>query len=148
MAGELPIPLPDDRQVIVCLYCDKPQEVGRKTISLTCKYCHKPLKLEDIRFQAYQARRTIETLGVVTVEKKGNVVADKVVCGGLIVRGKVKGTVLSRGPVLVGPEAEIKGDVSAPSLAVGSGAVLEGRYDIRPQSDKSRPMLPGPNGSS
>jgi len=66
----------------------------------------------------------------VTVEKKGSAVTDSIKCGGLIVRGKVKGTVESHGPVLIGPEAEVKGDVSAPTLAVGAGAVLEGQYEI------------------
>jgi len=26
------VPVPDDRQTIVCLYCEKPQEVGRKAM--------------------------------------------------------------------------------------------------------------------
>ena len=54
------------------------------------------------------------------------------VCGGLVVRGKIKGNVTSRGPVLVGPDGEIKGDVTAPTLAVGAGAVLDGKYIIGP----------------
>ena len=33
-------------------------------------------------------------------------------------------------PVLIGPEAEVKGDVTAPTLAVGAGAVLDGHYEI------------------
>jgi hypothetical protein len=124
------VPKPDDRMTIVCLYCDRPQEVGRKALSVTCKFCNKSLKLEDLRFTAYQARRTIDTCGVVTIEKKGNVVSDKILCGGLVVRGKLKSQVHSRGPVLVGPEAEVRGDVTAPTLAVGAGAILEGRYEI------------------
>jgi len=128
--SEYNVPSPDDRITVVCLYCSRPQEVGRKAMSITCKHCSKALKLEDIPFNTYAARRTIETCGLVTVEKKGNVVADKIHCGGMIVRGKVKGKILSRGPVLVGPEAEIKGDVTAPTIAVGAGAVLEGRYQI------------------
>ena len=120
----------DDRLTIVCFHCDKPQEVSRKAMSVTCKFCYKRLALADEVIQKYEAKRAIETVGVVTVEKRGNVIADRVVCGGLIVRGKVKGNVLSRGPVLVGPEAEIKGDVTAPSLAVGAGAILEGKYAI------------------
>ena len=128
--SEYNVPSPDDRITIVCLHCSRPQEVGRKAMSITCKHCSKALKLEDIPFNKYEARRTIETCGIVTVEKKGNVVADKIHCGGMIVRGKVKGKILSRGPVLVGPEAEIKGDVTAPAIAVGAGAVLEGRYQI------------------
>ena len=119
----------DDKHTIVCLYCGKPQEVARRAMSITCKFCHKPLKLEDIAVKQYEARRQLATCGVITVEKKGSAVAD-IKCGGLIVRGKVKGTVESMGPVLIGPDAEVKGDVTAPTLAVGAGAVLDGRYEI------------------
>jgi hypothetical protein len=120
----------DDRHSISCLYCGKPQEVARRAMSITCKFCHKPLKLEDIAIKQYEARRQIATCGVVTVEKKGSAITDSIKCGGLIVRGKVKGTIESVGPVLIGPEAELKGDVKAPTLAVGAGAVLEGQYEI------------------
>ena len=137
----------DDRQSIRCLYCGKSQEVARRAMSITCKFCHKPLKLEDIPIKTYEARRNLATCGVVTVEKKGTAVAD-IKCGGLIVRGKVKGNVTSRGPVLVGPEAEIKGDVTAPTLAVGAGAILDGKYNIRPEHGKAPepepPALPPP----
>ena len=120
-----------DKQTIVCLFCGKPQEVAGRAMSVTCKHCHKPLKLEDITIKTYESRRTIATCGVVTVEKKGSaVVQDALKCGGLIVRGKVKGTVESQGPVLIGPDADVKGNVSAPSLAVGAGAVLDGHYEI------------------
>ncbi len=124
------VPPPDDRLTITCLHCEKPQEVGRKAMSITCKFCSKALKLEDVPIKDYQARRVIETVGVVTVEKKGSAITDRINCGGLIVRGKVKGNIKSRGPVFVGPEAEIKGDVVAPAIAVGAGAILEGRYEI------------------
>ena len=130
MAEGLPLPSPSDRQTIVCLHCGKPQEIGRRALTITCRHCNKSLKIEDLAFKAYEARRAIETCGVVTVEKKGNVVSDRVVCGGLIVRGKLKGNITSRGPVLVGPEAEIRGDVTAPTLAVGAGAILDGQYSI------------------
>ncbi len=128
-----PPPIPqqnDDRVTIVCLHCGKAQEVGRKAMTITCKFCSKSLRLEDMRFAGYEARRVVETTGIITVEKKGNVVADRVHCGGLIVRGKIRGAILSRGPVLVGPEAEIKGGVTAPSIAIGAGAVLDGQYSI------------------
>ena len=138
MPPEFPIPSADDRVVVVCLYCEKPQEVGRRALTITCKFCSKSLRLEDLRFKEYQARRTIDTCGVVTVEKKGNVITDHINCGGMVVRGKVKGAIVSRGPVLVSNEAEIRGDVTAPSLAVGAGAILDGRYDIRPPELRKR----------
>ena len=121
---------PDDRQTIACLFCGKPQEVARRAMSITCRFCNKSLKLEDISIKQYEARRLIATCGVVTIEKKGSAITDAIKCGGLIVRGKVKGAVDSHGPVLIGPEAEVKGDVKAPTLAVGAGAVLEGQYRI------------------
>jgi cytoskeletal protein CcmA (bactofilin family) len=121
---------PEDRQTISCLFCGKPQEVARRAMSITCKFCNKSLKLEDISIKQYEARRQIATCGVVTVEKKGSAITDSIRCGGLIVRGKVKGSIDAQGPVLIGPEAEVKGDVKAPTLAVGAGAVLEGQYKI------------------
>ena len=139
-----PSPSSDDRLTIVCLHCDKSQEVSRKAMSITCKFCYKRLSLHDEVIQKYDAKRAIETLGVITVEKRGNVIADRVLCGGLIVRGKLKGAVVSKGPVLVGPEAELKGNVTAPTLAVGAGAVLEGQYAIGPKKNGTAP--PAPNG--
>jgi hypothetical protein len=130
MAENYSVPTPGDRQTITCLYCRKPQDIGRKALSVTCKFCNKSLKLEDLAFKQYEARRAIETCGIVTVEKKANVVTDRVLCGGLIVRGKLKGDITSRGTVLVGPEAEIKGDITAPTIAVGGGAILQGQYNI------------------
>src|ERR1700704_4619276 len=124
------VPQPDDRTTIVCLYCEKPQEVSRKAMTVTCKFCSKALKLEDIRFKKYEARRAIDTGGVVTIENKGHVVSDKIHCGGLVVRGKLKSNIHSRGPVFVGPEAEVRGNITAPSLAVGAGAILDGCYKI------------------
>ena len=131
----------DDRHTITCLFCHKPQEVARRAMSITCKFCHKPLKLEDVAIKTYEARRAIATCGVVTVEKKGSAVTDSIKCGGLIVRGKVKGTVESQGPVLIGPEAEVQGDVSAPTLAVGAGAVLDGQDEIGPK-ESAQPEPP------
>ena len=117
-------------QTIVCLYCGKSQEVGRRAMTVTCKYCYKTLKLEDLTFKGYEARRQIDTCGIVVIEKKGQVVSERMLCGGLVARGRIKGNIVSRGPVLVGPEAEIRGDVVAPTLAVGAGAVLHGHYRI------------------
>jgi cytoskeletal protein CcmA (bactofilin family) len=146
------VPQPDDRTTIVCLYCEKPQEVSRKAMSVTCKFCSKSLKLEDIRIKAadYTARRVIDTCGTVTIEKKGHVVlTDKIHCGGLVVRGKLKSNVTSRGPVFIGPEAEVRGNITAPSLAVGAGAILEGRYEIGTKSngEASEELVSKPRGS-
>jgi hypothetical protein len=133
---------PEDRQTIVCLYCGRAQDVSRRAMTLTCKFCSKSLKLEDITIKNYEARRHIDTCGIVVVEKKGQVNADRILCGGLVARGRIRGTIMSRGPVLVGPEAEVRGDVSAPILAVGAGAVLHGFYRIGVDPDAERAVAP------
>lgn len=140
---------PDDRTTVICLYCHKPMEVGRKAMTITCRHCHKPLKLEDLRFKGFDAKRTIDTCGIITIEQKANVsVTERVNCGGLIVRGKLKGAVNSRGPVLIGPDAEVKGDVTAPSLAVGAGAILDGHYAIGPRPQASADPAAAPSASA
>ncbi len=139
---------PDDRITVICYHCGKGNEVGRKAMSVTCKFCYKSLNLQDLPFKGYDARRAIETVGIITVEKKGNVITDRVSAGGLIVRGKLKGDVTSTGPVLIGPEAELKGNVTAPSLAVGAGAILNGKYtigdqELLPKFDEAGPPSAG-----
>jgi hypothetical protein len=132
-----------DTVTVTCLFCGKAQEVARRAQTVTCKHCYKRLELQDLVFSKYEARRAIETTGIVTVEKKGNVIADRIHCGGLIVRGKVKGQVTSRGPVLVGPDADLIGDVNAPTMAVGAGAVLEGHYHVG-RTAEPEPSVPQP----
>jgi hypothetical protein len=134
-----------DTVTVVCLHCGKPQDVGRRAQTVTCKHCYKRLELQDLVFSRYEARRAIETTGIVTVERKGHIIADRIHCGGLIVRGRVKGEVTSRGPVLVGPEADLIGDVTAPTMAVGAGAVLEGQYRVgRSLAPPVEDVIPAP----
>ena len=121
---------PDEGKVILCTYCDQPQPVGRKAKTITCRHCYKRLDLEDANIKHYDARRALETCGTILVDKSGTVVAAKVHCAALTVRGKIKGNVFSRGPVHVAAGAELKGDVTAPAVAIDAGAVLQGHYAI------------------
>ena len=131
------VPAPDDGILIICLHCDREQTVSKRALSVTCKYCSKSLKLEPVTIKQYEARRAIETCGMVTVEKKGNVVADRINCGTLIVKGKVKGDVKARTQVFLDENAEIKGDIVASYLAIGPGASIEGKLTIGPRPAKS-----------
>src|SRR5258705_1371171 len=127
--SEYSVPVPSDRTAILCLHCGKPQEVGRKAMSVTCKFCYISLKLEDVKITRYEARRVIETCGTVTIDKKGHVVSD-VRCVNLVLRGKLKGDVVGLRNVEVAGDAELKGDVTAGALNVAPGAMLEGFYRI------------------
>jgi Polymer-forming cytoskeletal len=122
-----------DRQSIRCIHCGCAQQVSRRALTVTCKSCSKTLKIEPISIRRYQARRAIETCGALTIEKRGNVLSDRILCGELVVRGSVRAEVIcSQGPVRVAPGGRLTGDVTAPSLAVADGAILHGRYRIGP----------------
>ncbi len=128
----------DDLVTIVCLYCGKPQQVGRKAMSLPCRHCHKSLRVEDVLLNRYEARRLIETCGTITIERNGNVFADQLTCGSLLIRGQLKGNVLSRGPVVLDASAQVRGDISAPTLTIAEGARLQGKCTIG-QRGKEQP---------
>ncbi len=121
-----------DTQQIVCYHCGTPQEVGRRAQTVTCRKCHKPLQVGDLKIKAYDARRKLQTTGSIVVEKKGQIVSDSVDCGELVIRGQVKAKngITVRGTALVGPAATVTGDFNAHTLAVGAGASLEGQFCI------------------
>ena len=125
------IPVPHDRQTILCLHCNQPMEVGTRTINAICRHCGRRLQFEDVRVVRHEPKkRAVETYGNIVVEKRGICWADRIFCGSIVVRGKVDGPLVSLGPVLVGPKAVIKGDVTAPTLVVEIGAALEGNFRI------------------
>ena len=121
-----------ETQQILCYHCGSTQEVGRRAMTVTCRKCNKPLQIGDIKVKAYDARRKIQTTGDVVIERKGQIVADSIDCGGLVVRGqlKAKNGVTVRGLALIGPETEMSGDLKAYQVAVGSGATLDGYFCV------------------
>lgn len=125
-------PLNEDKQRVVCIHCHQMNEISRRAVSVTCTHCRKALRLEEVRIKDYQARRVVETCSTVTVERKGDLRAEKILCAGAVLRGKTRGDVISSGPVLIGPEAELLGGVTAPSVAIPEGAVLSGFYRVGP----------------
>ena len=123
---------PENAVVHRCYECGGDNEVSRRALTVPCKHCGKRLRLEDVTVTTYESRRDVATAGVVVVEKKGELIADTVRCNGLIARGKLKAkkAITSGGPVLVGPDAAVVGDVTAPTLACGPGATFNGHHQI------------------
>jgi hypothetical protein len=140
-ANPLKVSGPHDRQTIVCIHCHQPMEIGIRAMSAPCKHCGKPLLFEDILITSHELKkRAVETYGNILVDKKGTCNADRIHCGSLEVRGKVNAHITSRGPVRVGPRAEIKGDVTAPAFSSEAGAILEGHYRIGPSTAPATPI--------
>lgn len=62
---------------------------------------------------------------VVTIEESGTWIGNiHALC--VIVNGKIKGDIVTDDKVEVGPTGQVHGDITAASLAIASGAVIEG----------------------
>ena len=117
---------------IACYHCGKRMDVGRSAQTVTCRNCHKPLQVSDVQVKRYDARRDIRTVGLITVEKKGQIVGDRVECGGLIARGQIKAKQppIVRGVAMIGPKAQVNGGLSAYTVQVAEGAELDGYFCV------------------
>lgn len=99
-------------------------------MSIPCRFCQKALILEDILITGYAARRSIDTCGAVVIEAKGDVTVNNIRCATLSISGRLKGNIISQGPVAIGASAIVRGDIAAPLLTIAEGATLQGRYSI------------------
>ena len=73
---------------------------------------------------------TIDVSGhALTVTKDANVTAD-VIAHTIVVGGHVNGRLNADGRIVVQQTATIEGDLSAPTVSVDDGALLQGRFEI------------------
>lgn len=102
-------------------------------MSVPCPKCHKNVVVEDVVVKNYKPVSAIQTCGRLIIRKGGRVAAKTVEAHqGVEVLGALQAQVLSGGPVVVGPKAEWRGDLRAPSLEVKSGARFLGGYFVIP----------------
>jgi hypothetical protein len=105
-------------------------------MSVFCPHCKKRLILEDYKITSYYAVREFFTCGNVVVEKKGHVVAP-VKASTLTVKGRLQGSVVTRGEVRLTKTGSVTGDIEAASLRIESGAELDGFLRIGVPPDDS-----------
>lgn len=121
------------RRLIFCPRCDARQEVSRVTKSTSCPGCHRNISTTDVEIGEYCAKIEMYTAGVVTVAKKGTLIAE-VRAEGVVVKGEIKGPVTSRGPVSLEKGGRIFGNVTSPTLQVSDGAQLVGMVVTGPRA--------------
>lgn len=100
----------------------------------TCPKCAKRMILTDVTVTTKYAGLYIETCGKVVVMAGARLALKSIKAGGGIeVHGAVESTVVSGGPVVLGPSATWAGDLRAPSIHVSPGAsVVSGKIEIKP----------------
>jgi len=140
------------RRLIFCPRCDARQEVSKVTKSTSCPGCHRNISTSDVEINEYCAKIEMYTAGVVTVGKKGTLIAE-VRAEGVVVKGEVKGPVTSRGLVGIDKGGRIFGNVTCPTIQVADGGQLIGMLVTGPRAaellaelETATPPAPPPAG--
>lgn len=124
-----PFPAPMQVRSVQCYHCLERFDVPARAMSLSCPWCYKRVTLDDLVIRDACWTSRLQTCGRLIVHRRGSVVAPLIEAReGIEIHGHAEGRVLSGGPVLIGPKARVKGDLSAPSIWVEPGAVIEGGY--------------------
>jgi hypothetical protein len=141
----------DARRLIFCPRCDARQEVSKVTKSTSCPGCHRNISTQDVEINEYCAKIEMYTAGLVTVAKKGTLIAEVRAEAVAVKGGEIKGPVTSRGPVVVEKGGRIFGNVTSPTLAVADGSQLVGMIVTGPRAQEllaeieaAVPALPPP----
>ena len=121
------------RRLIFCPRCDARQEVSRATKSTSCPGCHRNISTQDVEINEYCAKIEMYTAGIVTVGKKGTLIAEVRAEGVAVKGGEIKGPVNSRGPVVL-EKGRLFGNVTCPILVVAEGSQLVGMIVTGPRA--------------
>lgn len=118
-------------RVIQCNHCGGNLLVSERAISISCRYCHQRVGVEDRIIDHYHAGTNIETAGSLVITAEGHVRA-RLSVKNLEIQGhgQVYGNVTACGKVRVDAYAHLLGDVTAQRLEVHPGARLRGFYRI------------------
>jgi predicted acyltransferase (DUF342 family) len=122
------------RRLIFCPRCDARQEVSKVTKSTSCPGCHRNISTTDVEINEYCAKIEMYTAGIVTVGRKGTLIAEVRAEGVVVKGGEIKGPVSSRGPVQLEKGGRIFGNVTAPQMGVQDGAQLVGMIVTGPRA--------------
>lgn len=116
-------------RTVQCYHCRHRFDVGGRAQSTSCPHCHKALIVADVIVDKLRGPlREIRTCGRVQVNKRGRLIAELIEAhGGIECLGIIEShRVVSGAAVTLGPKAQFKGDLQAPSLEIQLGARLYG----------------------
>jgi cytoskeletal protein CcmA (bactofilin family) len=116
-------------RTVQCYHCRRHFDVPGRAMSISCPWCYRRVTLDDLIVKDTCWTSKLQTCGKVHVQRKGVLVASLLEAReGVEILGTVEATIVSGGPVFIGPKARVKGDVTAPSLWVEKGAVIDGGH--------------------
>ncbi len=116
-------------RTVECYHCRRGFDVPASAMSISCPWCYKRVTLDDLVVRDTCWTSRIQTCGRIVVERRATLVASHIEARtGMTILGVVEGSLLSGGPVVIGPKAHVKGDLEAPSVDIADGASIEGGF--------------------
>ncbi len=131
---------------VTCYHCRRRFDVPPKAMSISCPWCSRRVTLDDLLIRDRCWTSKLQTCGRIVIHRRGLVNARVIeAMEGIEIHGSVEGSVLSGGPVVLGAQARIRGDLAAPSIHIASGATIEGGMfriaaALPPARDVPRPI--------
>lgn len=116
---------------VYCHHCGKELLVSAKAISIGCPHCNQRISVEDLTVSSCHIRACLETCGSIRVAPTG-ILQGRVRSRNLQVEGQLRGNVTADDKVSLASGASISGDITARSLEVNSGGVINGFCRIEP----------------
>lgn len=109
---------------ICCLHCGAEQSVSTLAKSGSCTQCNLYLDFRDLKIDGLFSK-TVETHGVVTITKSGDVTSQKVACAAAIVQGKVQGNLFCSTTAEVSTRGKLLGSIEAKNLIIDKKADVD-----------------------
>jgi cytoskeletal protein CcmA (bactofilin family) len=116
---------------VYCHHCGKELLVSAKAVSIGCPHCNRRISVEDLTVSSYHIRACLETCGSIRVAPTG-ILQGRVRSRSLQVEGQLRGNVTADDKVSLASGASISGDITARSLEVNSGGIINGFCRIEP----------------
>jgi predicted RNA-binding Zn-ribbon protein involved in translation (DUF1610 family) len=135
-------------RIVQCYHCRHRFDVSPKAESTGCPRCGQRVIVGDVIVRELRPVSRVQTCGRIVVYEKARINAELVEAHeGIEVLGGLSGTVISGGPVIIGPKARWSGDCHAPSLRIHLGARIEGGRFTVPDHGLGLEDLPGRGGA-
>ncbi|HEX4084881.1 MAG TPA: polymer-forming cytoskeletal protein [Chthoniobacteraceae bacterium] len=109
---------------INCLHCNAPQTVSSLAKSGSCVQCGHYLDFRDIKIDS-NFSKSIETHGIITITKSGELTSPKLSCAAAIVAGKVNGNLVCSTTAHLTTRGRIVGSITARQLIIEKKADVE-----------------------
>jgi hypothetical protein len=134
-------------RTVQCYFCHRHFDVPAKAMSLSCPWCYRRVRLDDIVVKGECFAKALQTCGRIVVQPKGHVVASLIEGRmGVEVFGSVDGPTRSGIRMFIASGGRVRGNISAPGIYIEpGGTVAGGLMRIGVESDAAMaPMAAGP----